>query len=68
VLPNLNSLPWLPVQNTKKYPQLAEIAARVPETAVLTLEEFRAHLEELDKSLRSVPATAQAHCRPCFCP
>lgn len=47
----------------KKYPQLAEIAARVPKNTVLTKDAFRAHLEELDKSLRSVPATAQVH--PC---
>lgn len=47
------------LQNVKKYPQLAEIAARVPKNTVLTKEAFLKHLEELDKSLRSVPATAQ---------
>ncbi|CAL8462201.1 g1732 [Coccomyxa elongata] len=46
--------------NVKKYPQLAEIAARVPKNTMLSKEAFRKHLEELDKSLRSVPATAQA--------
>ncbi len=46
-------------QNVKKYPQLAEIAARVPKNTMLSIEAFRKHLEELDKSLRSVPATAQ---------
>ncbi len=46
-------------QNVKKYPQLAEIAARVPKNTVLSKEAFLKHLEELDKSLRSVPATAQ---------
>ena len=48
------------VQECKKYPQLAEIAARVPPNAMLTKEEFQEHLSELDKSLRSLPATAQA--------
>lgn len=47
-------------QECKKYPQLAEIAARVPPGAMLTKEEFQGHLSELDKSLRSLPATAQA--------
>jgi hypothetical protein len=46
-------------QECKKYPQLAEIAARVPPDAQLSKEEFQEHLKELDKSLRSLPATAQ---------
>ena len=51
------------VQECHKYPQLAEIAARVPPDAQLSKEQFQAHLQELDKSLRSLPATAQV-CMP----
>ncbi len=58
-------MPGAHAQNVKKYPQLAEIAARVPKNTVLSKEAFRNHLEELDKSLRSVPATAQV---PSHCP
>ena len=36
-----------------------EIAARVPPDSLLNREDFKTHLAELDKSLRSVPATAQ---------
>ena len=46
-------------QERKRYPQLIEIAARVPPNSELTKEDFQGHLAELDKSLRSVPATAQ---------
>ena len=46
-------------QERKRYPQLVEIAARVPSNSELTKEDFQGHLAELDKSLRSVPATAQ---------
>ena len=46
-------------QERKRYPQLIEIAARVPPNSELTREDFQGHLAELDKSLRSVPATAQ---------
>jgi len=49
------------MQERKRYPQLIEIAARVPPNSELTKEEFQDHLAELDKSLRSVPATAQVH-------
>ncbi|EIE24243.1 FAD/NAD(P)-binding domain-containing protein [Coccomyxa subellipsoidea C-169] len=55
-----DELQQLLLLNVKKYPQLAEIAARVPKNTVLSKEAFLKHLEELDKSLRSVPATAQA--------
>ncbi len=49
----------LRAQERKRYPQLIEIAARVPPNSELTKEDFQGHLAELDKSLRSVPATAQ---------
>ena len=47
------------MQERKKYPQLIEIAARVPPNKLLNREDFKDALAELDKSLRSVPATAQ---------
>ena len=47
------------MQERKKYPQLIEIAARVPPNKLLNREDFKNTLAELDKSLRSVPATAQ---------
>lgn len=50
---------FLHAQERKRYPQLIEIAARVPSNSELTKEDFQGHLAELDKSLRSVPATAQ---------
>ena len=46
------------MQERKKYPQLIEIAARVPPNKLLNREDFKNALAELDKSLRSVPATA----------
>ena len=52
-------------QERKRYPQLIEIAARVPPNSELTKEDFQGHLAELDKSLRSVPATAQVQRLPC---
>ena len=59
VLRPSNPRPLALVQECHKYPQLAEIAARVPPDAQLSKEQFQAHLQELDKSLRSLPATAQ---------
>ena len=50
------------MQERKRYPQLVEVAARVPPDSLLTREDFQSHLAELDKSLRSVPATAQVGC------
>ncbi|CAK0749843.1 hypothetical protein CVIRNUC_001942 [Coccomyxa viridis] len=58
---NLSSaeLQELLLKERKKYPQLIEIAARVPPNKLLNREDFKNALAELDKSLRSVPATAQ---------
>lgn len=62
-MPGMNCFFMACTQERKRYPQLVEIAARVPPDSLLTREDFQSHLAELDKSLRSVPATAQVGCR-----